>query len=81
MFQEIEQKVSSLSVVSSEEQEEAHQEAQQEAEALSSKLEVLKESLVTFQIILQEKHTEEQVHTHTHTQVTKWTRDLKPMQF
>ncbi|KAG7466266.1 hypothetical protein MATL_G00163020 [Megalops atlanticus] len=57
MFLEIEQKVASLSALG---QQTGSPGAHQEAEALSSKLEVLKSSLVTFQQLLQERQNEEQ---------------------
>ncbi|KAJ8411705.1 hypothetical protein AAFF_G00153430 [Aldrovandia affinis] len=57
MFLEIEQKVASLSALG---QQEGTTGAHQEAEALSSKLELLKTSLVTFQHVLQERQSAEQ---------------------
>uniref|UniRef100_A0A8C8GUS6 Spectrin repeat containing, nuclear envelope 2b n=1 Tax=Oncorhynchus tshawytscha TaxID=74940 RepID=A0A8C8GUS6_ONCTS len=65
MFLEIEQKVASLSVL---EQQEGSAGSHQEAELLSSKLELLKTSLVTFQLLLQERQSHEQMHTSTHTE-------------
>ena len=88
MFLEIEQKVAVLSALGLQPQamgegeveggsaETQQQEAEvEEADVLSSKLELLKTSLVTFQILLQERqnqehshtHPGEKVHTHTHT--------------
>ncbi|KAJ8288954.1 hypothetical protein COCON_G00016130 [Conger conger] len=57
MFLEIEQKVASLSELG---QQEVASGAHQQVEALSSKLELLKSSLVTFQMLLQERQNVEQ---------------------
>lgn len=54
---EIEQKVASVSTPGHDEEEQ---------KALSTKLRLLKNKLVTFQLLLQERHGEEKVHTHTH---------------
>ncbi len=56
---EIEQRVSSFPVCGLKEQE------QHEAESLNTKLQLLKNRLVTVQLQLQERHCEDQVHTHT----------------
>lgn len=64
MFLEIEQKVAFLSDLAQQEEawcQEGTASTHQEAEALSSKLEGLKSSLVKFQMLLQERHNEEQV--------------------
>ncbi|MGH0145623.1 UNVERIFIED_CONTAM: hypothetical protein FKN15_051455 [Acipenser sinensis] len=63
MFLEIEQKVAFLSDLAQQEEawcQEGTASTHQEAEALSSKLEGLKSSLVKFQMLLQERHNEEQ---------------------
>lgn len=54
---EIEQKVSCLPVCGLKEQE------QHEAESLNTKLQLLKNRLVTVQLQLQDKHSKDQVHT------------------
>lgn len=56
---EIEQRISSFPVCGLKEQE------QHEAESLNTKLQLLKNRLVTVQLQLQERHCEDQVHTHT----------------
>lgn len=63
MFLEIERRVSSLTALgpAAEQQDEA-------AELLSSKLELLKANLVSFQQLLQDRQGEERTLTHTETQ-------------
>lgn len=55
---EIEQKVATVSALGHDEEEQ---------KSLSAKLQLLKNKLVTFQLLLQERHSEEKVHARTHT--------------
>ncbi|XP_039597030.1 nesprin-2 isoform X4 [Polypterus senegalus] len=67
MFQEIERKVVSLSDVS--QRDEQTDGAHEEAEALSAKLELLRSSLLSFQVLLQDQRVEEQDFKHSSTRV------------
>uniref|UniRef100_A0A8C4STG8 KASH domain-containing protein n=1 Tax=Erpetoichthys calabaricus TaxID=27687 RepID=A0A8C4STG8_ERPCA len=67
MFQEIERKVVSLSDVS--QRDEQTHGAHEEAEALSTKLELLRSSLLSFQVLLQDQRVEDQDCKHSSTRV------------